>query len=120
LSEQLQDLKQSGATAKGGVARPLAPEGFRGTVQVVAGNLVEFTPGGNTGLRANTRLIVYREAKGNVPTKFLGHITVSDQIDPDKAVGTFELSSVVKAPKAEDYPKKGDIIIAGTTQPISR
>ncbi len=111
LSETLQDYKQSGALVKGN-ARPLAPEGFRGTVQEVgkAGEYLQFTPGSNTGLRPNTKLMIYREAQGLQAGKFLGYVIVTEQIDPDKTIGVFERSVNVKNPKADDYPKKGDIL----------
>jgi len=109
LSDIVAELKQSGATLKGNV-RPVAPDGFRGTVERVVGNLVEFTPGSNTGLRANTKLTVYRDN----PPKWIGYIQVTDQIDPDKSVGVFELPFNVKNPQAADLPRKGDLIIPAT------
>jgi|GEM_PF-3813401 len=111
LSETLQDYKQSGALVKGN-ARPIAPEGFRGTVQEVGkeGEYLQFTPGSNTGLRPNTKLVIYREAKGLQAGKFLGYVIVTEQIDPDKTIGVFERSVNVKNPKPDDYPKKGDIL----------
>ena len=111
LSTKLQEQEVQLAAAKlgnrGGTS-PLAPEGFRGTVKVVSGNLIEITPGLNAGLKEGTRLTIRR----NVGDKnYIGTITIGQQIDPDRAVGIWTPPFNVKTPKGDDFPKVGDDVV---------
>lgn len=110
LQEALARLKAG--VGEGVAVRPTAPDGFRGTVQKVGttGEFVEITPGGGTGLRAGTRLTVKRYDPKN--PKFVGYLTVRDEIDPDKAAAQFEpLPRRGNRPlSADDFPKVGDVV----------
>jgi multidrug efflux pump subunit AcrA (membrane-fusion protein) len=101
-------LKQG--VGAGDAIRPTAPEGFRGTVSKVGstGEFVEITPGGATGLRAGTKLVVKRLDPKN--PKFVGYLIVRDEIDPDKAAAQFVLPANVTRPSAADYPQPGDVV----------
>ena len=104
LQEKLAQLNQGGK----GNARPLPPDDFRGTVQVYSGGFVEISPGLNAGLKPGT-LLTIRRTEG--AKNFIGTILIGDQVDPDKAVGTWSPPYGVKVPKGDDFPKKGDEVV---------
>jgi len=108
-------LKEAQTRLKAGVGegvavRPSPPEGFRGTVKAVSssGEFVEITPGGNAGLRENTKLRVIREK----PPTFLGHLIVRSEINPDSAACQFVPAARPrnKPLSADDLPKPGDLV----------
>lgn len=108
-------LKETLARLKAGVGegvavRPSPPEGFRGTVKAVSrtGEFVEITPGANAGLRENTKLQVIRLD----PPKFLGHLIVRSEINPDSAAAQFVPAARPrnKPLSADDLPKPGDLV----------
>lgn len=112
LKDALARLKLG--VGEGVAVRPTAPEGFRGTVKAVAGEFVEITPGGGVGLRSGTKLTVKRyDLKNPANSRFVGHLIVRDEIDPDKAAAQFVPPA--RAPgarpmSADDYPKPGDVV----------
>ncbi len=104
LTEELAVAKLGGK----GNARPLPPDEFRGTVLSYESGFIEISPGLNAGLKPGTMLNIVRMI-GN--KKYIGTILIGDQVDPDKAVGTWQPPFGVKVPKGDDFPKKGDEIV---------
>ena len=103
LTEELNLAKLGGK----GNARPLPPDDFRGTVLSYDSGIIEISPGLNSGLKPGTLLNIVRRV-GN--KNYIGKILIGDQIDPDRAVGTWQPPFGVKVPKGDDFPKKGDEI----------
>ena len=113
--DRLQKLEEELAVAKlggKGNLRPLPPDAFRGTVVAFVGKgtqgLIEMTPGLNAGLKPGTLLRVLRRT-GN--KNYIGTILIGEQVDPDRAVGTWTAPYGVKVPKGDDFPKPGDEIV---------
>lgn len=114
LVDRLQKLEEELAVAKlggKGNLRPLPPEDFRGTVVAFKGQgtegFIEITPGLNAGLKPGTLLNVVRKT-GN--KNYIGTILI-EQVDPDRATGTWRPPFGVKIPKGDDFPKPGDEIV---------
>ena len=109
LEEEYAQLKQGGGK---GNLRPLPPDEFRGTVVNFEGKgtqgFIEMTPGLNAGLKPGTLLKVVRRT-GN--KNYIGTILIGEQVDPDRAVGTWTAPYGVKVPKGDDFPKPGDEIV---------
>ncbi len=82
---------------------PTVPEGFRGTVTAVDGDLITITPGADAGLKKGMSLDVSRASTS--PAKYLGKVTILS-VNPKEAVGRF-VSTKAK-PTTDDEPKTGD------------
>ena len=107
LQEVQDQLAQAKVGGKGNL-RPAPPEGFRGTVTAVSKEIVEISPGLNAGLKEGMLLNVVRKA-GN--KNYIGTILIGQQVDPNRAVGTWTAPFSVKKPTGDDLPKVGDEIV---------
>jgi len=106
LADRFTDLQQGGSKSLTG--SPPAPENFRGTVRAYKDGFVEITPGLNAGLRPGTILKIQRIEGGG---KFVGYLTIGSDINPDKAVGTWNKPAGLLKPAAADLPKVGDEVV---------
>ena len=107
LQEVQDQLAQAKVGGKGNL-RPAPPEGFRGTITAVSKEIVEISPGLNAGLKEGMLLNVVRKA-GN--KNYIGTILIGQQVDPNRAVGTWTAPFSVKKPTGDDLPKVGDEIV---------
>jgi hypothetical protein len=106
LADKYSDLVQGGGKSLTG--SPPAPENFRGTVRAYKDGFVEITPGLNAGLRPGTVLRIQRLEGGG---KFVGYLTIGADVNPDKAVGTWNKPAGLVKPAAADLPKVGDEVV---------
>jgi len=86
------------------VKAPTVPEGFRGTVTQVDGDLLTITPGADAGVQKGVVLEVYRSG---TPSKSLGQVKILS-VNPKEAVGRF--TSTTAKPAADELPKVNDIL----------
>lgn len=107
LQEVQDQLAQAKVGGKGNL-RPAPPEGFRGTITAVSKEIVEISPGLNAGLKEGMLLNVVRKV-GN--KNYIGTILIGQQVDPNRAVGTWTAPFSVKKPTGDDFPKVGDEIV---------
>ena len=108
LTVKLQNQQDKMGAGGAGNVRPLAPEGFRGTVTGYEAGFIKMTPGLNSGLKPGMTLMV-RRSKGD--KNFIGTILLGDIVDPADAVGTWTAPSYVKKPTGDDFPQAGDEIV---------
>ena len=111
LVARLQEVQDQLAQAKlggRGNVRPAPPEGFRGTITAVSKDIVEISPGLNAGLKEGMLLNVVRKV-GN--KNYIGTLLIGQQVDPDRAVGTWTAPFSVKKPTGDDLPKVGDEVV---------
>ncbi len=107
LQEVQDQLAQAKLGGKGNL-RPAPPEGFRGTITAVSKDIVEISPGLNAGLKEGMLLSVVRKV-GN--KNYIGTLLIGQQVDPDRAVGTWTAPFSIKKPTGDDFPKVGDEIV---------
>lgn len=108
LTVKLQNQQDKMGAGGAGNVRPLAPEGFRGTVTGYEAGFIKMTPGLNSGLKPGMTLMV-RRSKGD--KNFIGTILLGDIVDPADAIGTWTAPSYVKKPTGDDFPQAGDEIV---------
>jgi hypothetical protein len=116
LTTQVAELRQTGGTGSGAVARSIEkipaplPENIRGTVtRDMAENLVQINIGIDAGLEPGSRLDVYRESGGG---KYLGTLVVTKSVYPKQAVGVFQPARLVPVSqlRPDELPRKGDTV----------
>ena len=108
LTVKLQNQQDKMGAGGAGNVRPLAPEGFRGTVTGFEAGFVQMTPGLNSGLKPGMTLMVTRSKGGK---NYIGTILVGDIVEQGTAVGTWTAPSYVKKPTGDDFPQAGDEIV---------
>lgn len=85
---------------------PTVPEGFRGTVIAVDGDLLTIEPGADAAARKGMVLEVFH---AGTPMKSLGQVKILS-VNPKEAVGRF--TSPKAKPAADELPKVNDVLRA--------